>query len=294
VDEPGILLGAFLLHPDLAETRCSSAGRHVVSVDNLRREEFAVDLARRAGELGMTYFRDRDSLTIESKGHQDLVSEADRNVETFVRKAILEAYPEDGIVGEEHAPTKGASGFDWVIDPIDGTANFVNAIAAWTVVIAIVRDGVAQAGVIHEPSQDETFHARRGGGAFVNGRPLRVSRSISLSQGSLGTGFSNRREARNIVRLIDLLIDEGGVFFRNASGALMLAYVAAGRLLGYVEEHMNAWDCLAGLLLVEEAGGRIVKPDPQTVLEQGTVVVAGAPGVFDAVKALTDRAFNPG
>jgi myo-inositol-1(or 4)-monophosphatase len=266
----------------------------VVEDETSRRLSLALAIVRAAGREGWRYFEDLGSLTIESKGHQDMVSEADRNVEIFVRDRIAEAFPDDGVIGEEHAPKPSRSGYTWVIDPIDGTANFVNAIAAWTVVIAIVRDGVAEAGVIHEPSQDETFHARRGGGAFVNGRPLRVSRSISLSQGSLGTGFSNRREARNIVRLIDLLIDEGGVFFRNASGALMLAYVAAGRLLGYVEEHMNAWDCLAGLLLVEEAGGRIVKPDPQTVLEQGTVVVAGAPGVFDAVKTLTDRAFNPG
>lgn len=257
-----------------------------------RRLSLALELARAAGREGLGYFGRLGSLTIESKGHQDMVSEADRNVEVFIRARIVEAFPDDGIVGEEHAPRPSRSGYTWVIDPIDGTANFVNAIAAWTVVIAVVRDGVAEAGVIHEPSQDETFHASRGGGAFLNGRPLKVSQGASLAQGSLGTGFSNRREARNIVRLIDLLLDEGGVFFRNASGALMLAYVAAGRLLGYVEEHMNAWDCLAGLLLVEEAGGRVVTPDPATVLERGTMVVAAAPGVFDAVKRLTDRAFT--
>lgn len=256
------------------------------------RLDVAIELAREAGRVGVGYFKDLGSLTIESKGHQDLVSEADRDVELFVRERIAAAFPDDGIVGEEHAAKPSRSEFTWVIDPIDGTANFVSGIPAWTVVIAIVRNGVAEAGVIHEPSVGETFHARRGGGAFLNGKPLRVSAGTSLAQGSLGTGFSNRRDARNIVKLIDMLLEEGGVFFRNASGALMLAYVAAGRLLGYVEEHMNAWDCLAGLLMVEEAGGRIVKPNPQTVLEQGTVVVAGAPGVFDAVKSLTDRAFR--
>ena len=113
-------------------------------------------------------------------------------------------------------------------------------------------------GVIHEPSTGETFHGRRGGGAFLNGRPIRASAATDLTEGSVGTGFSNRRDPHNVARLIDLILDEGGVFFRNASGALMLAYVASGRLLAYVEEHMNAWDCLAGMLLVEEAGGRIV------------------------------------
>ncbi len=265
-----------------------------MSADNLRREEFAVDLARRAGELGMTYFRNRDSLTIESKGHQDLVSEADRNVETFVRAAILEAYPEDGIVGEEHPPTKGASGFDWVIDPIDGTANFVRGIPAWTVVIAGVRHEICDVAVIHEPCTGETFHARRGGGAFLNGRPMRASSTSSLGEGSVGTGFSNRREARNIVPFIESLIARGGVFYRNASGALMLAYVASGRLLGYVEEHMNAWDCLAGLMLVEEAGGRIVPPDASTVLDEGTIVIAGGSNVFAEIESMAAKAFGAG
>jgi myo-inositol-1(or 4)-monophosphatase len=265
-----------------------------VSHDNQGRETFAVDLARRAGELGMTYFRDRDSLTIESKGHQDLVSEADRNVETFVRGAILEAYPDDGIVGEEHAPSKGASGFDWVIDPIDGTANFVRGIPAWTVVIAGVRHGVCEVGVIHEPATGETFHARRGGGAFLGDRPMRASSASSLGEGSVGTGFSNRREAGNIVPFIADLIERGGVFYRNASGALMLAYVASGRLLGYVEEHMNAWDCLAGMLLVEEAGGQIVRPDAATVLDLGTVVIAGGSNVFPEIDSMALQAFRSG
>lgn len=134
---------------------------------------------------------------------------------------------------------------------------------------------------------------RLGRGAALNGRPIRPSSALRLDQGLLGTGFSNRREMKNIVGLIDELFDEGGVFYRNASGALMLAYVAAGRLLGYVEEHMNAWDCLAGMLLIEEAGGKIVPPDPHTVLERGTVVVASCPGVFERVQALCARSNIP-
>ncbi|MBX3529039.1 MAG: inositol monophosphatase family protein [Rhizobiaceae bacterium] len=264
-----------------------------MAVADNSREQFAVELARRAGELGLRYFRDLESLTIESKGHQDLVSEADRDVETFIRAALRDAYPNDGVVGEEHAPTRGKSGFDWVIDPIDGTANFVRGIPAWTVVIAGTMHGVTELGVIHEPSTGETFHGSRGGGAFLNGRPMRTCGLSSLGEGSVGTGFSNRREARNIVPFIDDLVRQGGVFYRNASGALMLAYVASGRLLAYVEEHMNAWDCLAGLLLVEEAGGKIVAPDPATVLADGTVVIAGCAGVFDRVKEMCDAAFRP-
>lgn len=259
--------------------------------DHEARERFAIDLARRAGDLGLKYFRDLESLTIESKGHQDLVSQADREVELFIRAAIAADYPQDGIIGEEHASVTGSSGYDWVIDPIDGTANFVRGIPAWCVVIACARDGETVVGVIHEPSTGETFHGRLGGGAFVNGRPIRASMATSLEEGSVGTGFSNRAEAENIAVLIKKILAEGGVFFRNASGALMLAYVASGRLLGYVEEHMNAWDCLAGMLLIEEAGGTVIEADRKTVLRNGTRVISGGKGVFSKLQALCAGVF---
>ena len=253
---------------------------------------FTVDLARRAGELGLKFFREIDKLTIESKGHQDLVSNGDREVELFVRAAIAERYPEDGIVGEEHAEVKGSSGYQWVIDPIDGTANFVRGIPAWTVVIACAFHGRAVVGVVHEPCTGETFHARRGGGAFVNDRPIRVSAAKSLTEGSVGIGFSNRAKPEHVFPFLEALIAKGGVFFRNASGALMLAYVAAGRLLGYAEEHMNAWDCLAALLIIEEAGGTIHQPDPETAIAKGTLVLAGCPGVYDTIHEMALNAYR--
>ena len=264
----------------------------ISSEDLDRRTAFAMETARAAGEIGLRYFRDRDKLTIEVKGHQDVVSEADREVEHFIRAEIAKAYPDDAIVGEEHPTTEGRSDFVWVIDPIDGTANFVAGIPAWCVAIAGVQGGVPVVGVIYEPSVGEMFHARTGGGAFLNGDPIQVSASSSLGNGTVGVGSSNRTAPKDASRLIDLLLNQGGMFFRNASGALMLAYVAAGRLIGYGEPHMNAWDCLAGFVLVEEAGGRYVQPDPQTVLTEGTVAIAGAPGVFDAIKSMTDSAFD--
>lgn len=256
------------------------------------RTEFAVDLARRAGDLGLDYFRRLDTLTIESKGPLDLVSEADREVELFIRRELAIAYPEDGIVGEEHAPTKGTTGFDWVIDPIDGTANFVTGIPQWCVIIACAKDGVAVVGVVHEPVANETFHGYRDGGAFMNGRPIHASKATSLSQGSTGVGFNNRTRAANIVLVVAEIIERGGMFFRNASGGLMLSYVAAGRLIGCVEEHMNAWDCLAAMLLIEEAGGKIVRPDAATVLTKGTVVVCGGSSVFDELRDIVAGPFS--
>jgi len=251
---------------------------------------FTVDLARRAGDLALSYFRRLDALVIESKGPQDLVSDADKAVETFIRAEIARRYPEDGMLGEEHGFEPGKSGRAWIIDPIDGTANVVRGIPAWCVVIACRNGAVNEIGVTHEPCNGETFAARRGGGTTVNGRPVRVSSATSLSEGSIAVGFSRRSRPAVALALIEGVVAEGGMFFRNASGALALAYVSAGRLLGYLEQHMNAWDCVAGFLLIEEAGGRIREPDPATLLSDGTEIVAGCPGVFPAIDAISRRA----
>lgn len=268
----------------------SGAGRDFrksMSTPNTDRLNLALDVARRAGEFGLGFFREIEKLSIESKGHQDLVSNADREVELFVRSELSRHFPEDGIVGEEHAPRAGSSGYIWVIDPIDGTANFVRGIPAWTVVIGCVKDGETVAGVVHEPSTGETFYASRGGGAFVNGRAIRVSSAQSLSEGSVGVGFNNRTEARHSAELVAKIIEDGGVFFRNASGALMLAYVAAGRLIGYTEEHMNAWDCLAAMMIVEEAGGLVEPFNRGDPIMNGTVAIAAGRGVFARIRELS-------
>jgi myo-inositol-1(or 4)-monophosphatase len=168
----------------------------------------------------------------------------------------------------------------------------VAGIPAWCVVLACSFEGKTEIGVICEPSCGETFWAERGKGAFVNGKPMTASQSPSLAQGSVGTGYSSRIKAEGIISAITALVSEGGVFFRNASGALMLAYVASGRLIGYIEEHMNSWDCIAGLLMIEEAGGRTMPLDPATVIEHGTGVVAGGPHVFPQLEKLARQSFG--
>lgn len=248
-------------------------------------------IAAEAGALALDYFRRWDRLTIDVKGHQDFVSEADRNVELAVRAALEAAFPDDGIVGEEGAPKPGTSGYTWVIDPIDGTTNFINGIPQWCVILACVHDGRTVIGVVHDPVHDEMHHATRGGGAFCNDRPIRCTPKTSLTEGSLGVGFSGRRRIDGIKRLVAACCDAGTVFWRNGSGGLSLAYVATGRILGYVEEHMNAWDFLAGHLIVSEAGGRVEPVDADVAIaEGGRVVVAGA-GVFDAVAGLAKAAY---
>jgi myo-inositol-1(or 4)-monophosphatase len=221
------------------------------------------------------------------------VSEADKNVEILVRAAIATAFPDDAIVGEEDAPTTGTSGFTWVIDPVDGTTNFIHGIPQWCVAIAIVQNAQTVAGVIHDPVHDECNHAMRGHGAFTNAKPIHTLSGRSLQNGSLGVGFSGRTRATgNVITLIDLITKSGSVFWRNGSGALSLAYVAQGKLLGYVEEHMNAWDCLAGQLMIQEAGGRIEAQNADQMIADGGRVVVSTANIFDEVLALANASYN--
>ena len=260
--------------------------------DTLKREAFATDVCRSAGELGLSYFRDLENLVVDAKGAQDWVSEADKNVELFMREEIAKAWPDDGIYGEEHDDKTGTSGFDWVIDPIDGTTNFVNGIPAWTIVLAGVSKGRTHVGVIHEPNADETFVAVRGNGATMNGKPISVAKEVPFEAGTISIGYSNRIDARSVLPVIAAVLEQGAMFHRNGSGALSLAYVAAGRLLGYVEQHMNAWDCLAGQLLVSEAGGSVEEQDANSMIRDGGRVVVATPDVFETLKRICDEAWD--
>ena len=255
---------------------------------------FARSLVDTAGAEALSYFRSLETLEIEQKGHQDLVSDADRNVEILIREAISATYPGDGIIGEEFDNVASSSGFTWVIDPIDGTANFVHGIPAWTVVLACVHDGETRIGVIGDPIHKEVFSAAAGHGAFVGDKPIRVAQTEGFHDGSIAIGYSNRRDVMPIIRFCEALVAEGGIFIRNASGALSLAYVAAGRVNGYCEEHMNAWDCIAGQLLIREAGGRIEDQDIDEMLAEGGRVVAATPAIFDQMVQMADAAFSDG
>lgn len=256
------------------------------------RDRIAIDIARQGGALAVAFFRQAGDLTIEDKGHQDFVSEADKAVERRIRDLIETAFPDDGIVGEEGDAKPSRTGYTWIIDPIDGTANFIAAIPVWTVVIAVVKEDRTQVGVTLDPVHDELFVAVRGRGATLNGRPLSCPPDARLTRGSVGTGFSGRASRPAAVTLVDMILSKGGIFHRNASGALSLAYVAAGRLIGYVEEHMNAWDCLAGQLLVEEAGGRIERQSADAMIAGGGRVVAGSAGVFDELVGIADAVYR--
>jgi myo-inositol-1(or 4)-monophosphatase len=255
------------------------------------RLDFAKKLTKKAGEKAIVFFESIGDLIVQQKGAQDLVSNADLEVEVFIRKRIAESYPNDGIVGEEHANVEGTSGYTWVIDPIDGTANFLTAIPSWCVVLACVHDDQTKLGVVYEPSHNEMFWGAMGAGAFLNDKPMQVSPSTTLSVGSTGIGMNGRTAADLTVSYIKKLVDRGGIFYRNASGALMLSYVAAGRLIGYAEPHMNAWDCLAGQLLIAEAGGCVENQSANDMLLNGGRVVASGPGVFEEMVKIANEAY---
>jgi myo-inositol-1(or 4)-monophosphatase len=256
------------------------------------RGENALRIAQAGGVLALDYFRRLDSLTVEDKGPQDFVTEADRAVEGHVRTLIAEAFPEDGIVGEEDESVPSKSGYTWVIDPIDGTANFVTAIPTWAVVIAVVHENQTVVGVIHDPIHGETFQAKRGQGAFLNGKALDCSAGTPITRGSVGVGFARRTPHPQTVRVIAEILARGGVFYRAASGALALAYVAAGRLNGYIEGHMNAWDCIAGQLLIEEAGGCVEPQSADDMIAKGGRVVVGNASVFPILTDIANDAYR--
>lgn len=261
--------------------------------DFQERFQIAQEICRLAGQEALRFFSARTELKIDQKGKQDWVSEADVGVETFIRDQLGRTVPKDGIIGEEHAPKSSESGFQWVIDPIDGTTNFINGIPAWTVVLAGVSNGQTKIGAIYDPFADEMFAALRGQGATLNGQLIAAAKGVGFADGSVGVGYSNRVETMNILPVVAELLQRGTMFHRNASGALSLAYVAAGRLLGYVEEHMNAWDCLAGQLLVEEAGGSVEMQNADHMIARGGRVVVGCTNVFEELQSIADAAWPP-
>lgn len=220
-----------------------------------RRYLLAQRVAVDAGAMALEMFRRREQLVVEFKGLQDMVSAADRDVEGHIRRQVRESFPDDGFLGEEGGTDRGDSDFIWVVDPIDGTACFVNGMYSWCISIAVVHRGEPVIGVVYDPNAGELFHARSGGGAYCRDKPIRVHPGTSLKDGVLGVGTSFRVPVESFVPFIDSVLRDGGMFIRNGSGALMITYVAAGRLIGYYEPHMNSWDALAGCVLVREAGG---------------------------------------
>jgi myo-inositol-1(or 4)-monophosphatase len=248
----------------------------------------ALDIARSAGALAREFFAQRERLEVEHKGAQDLVSRSDRSVEELIRNRLAAAFPQDGFFGEETAHAfAGDPNHVWVVDPIDGTHNFLRGIRFYCVSIAYVENGVREIGVVYDPENDELFHAQRGLGAWVerSGGDLRlqVARCDDLAKAFVGVGHNDRQPDPRVLALRHALMDAGVATRNLGAGALQLAYVAAGRLDAFMELSLNAWDAMAGLLLIEEAGGYTAPfPGPRGMTEPAPVL-GSAKGIGEAL-----------
>jgi myo-inositol-1(or 4)-monophosphatase len=251
------------------------------------RFDLAVALVQEAGALALGYFRNRGSLTVQTKGLQDLVSEADLNTELLIRNRLSAAFPQDAFLGEETGITEFAPGQGiWVVDPIDGTQPFISGLASWCVSIAYVQGGDVRLGAVFAPARGELFVGGTGFPATLNGQPVATHPGRSIREGITGTGYSMRVGPDGFLPVFERFLRGGGMFYRDGSGALMLCDVAAGRLLGYVEVHINAWDCLAAIAVIRAAGLQTNDFLANDGLRRGNPVVAANAQVFPELMAL--------
>ncbi|HUR48883.1 MAG TPA: inositol monophosphatase family protein [Acidimicrobiales bacterium] len=239
--------------------------------------EVAIDAARRGGELLMEHRRRGVSGVMTKTSNTDLVSDADRAAEKLIVGLIAESFPDDGIVGEEGASTEGTSGRRWIVDPLDGTTNFVYGFDAFCVSVGVEDESGPFVGCVHDPSRGETFSAVRGGGADLDGERIQPTTASDLAQALVGTGFSYRSDQREWqAAVVSHLLPRVRDIRRVGSAALDLCWVATGRLDAHVERGLAPWDHAAGALIAAEAGASIFRPSPTAVWG---LVMAAAPGI---------------
>jgi myo-inositol-1(or 4)-monophosphatase len=213
-------------------------------------------IAREAGALLMDYFRRH--VTVEYKGEADLVTVADRKSEALIRELIRQHWPSHDILGEEQGFKDTGSDYRWYVDPLDGTTNFAHGYPVFCVSLGLEYKGTRIAGVVYDPTRDELFSAAQNGGAFLNQQPIQVSKVDRLAESLVATGFPSHKRHKNpnIFFYHQLTLRTHGVR-RAGSAALDLCCVACGRYEGFWEFNLNPWDTAAGVLLVEEAGGKV-------------------------------------
>ena len=248
----------------------------------------AIRAARRAGDLMIRHLNKLESLDIAEKGRNDFVTRVDQLAEEAIIGIIRDHYPDHAILAEE----SGAAGeheFQWIIDPLDGTTNYLHGFPVFCVSIAVARDNELQHGVVYDPMRQEIFSASRGQGAQLDGRKIRVSKQRGLQHALIATGFPFRLADRQVDGYLGMLravmLETAGVR-RPGAAALDLCYVAAGRVDGFWELGLRKWDVAAGALIIREAGGRISDfHGTDAYLDSGNVV-AGTPKVYAALSKL--------
>lgn len=233
------------------------------------REYAVLGLVAEASHLALDYFGRSDSLNITMKGAQDWLTAADGAVESFLRERLGRLFPSDGVIGEEGGGDAADS--VWIIDPIDGTANFAHGDRNWCISIGLVLNSQPVIGIIAAPALGEVYRARRGSGASLNGRPIRVSGTSDIGRASLEFGWSKRRPLDSYIEMVQRGFEAGAAVKRPGAGALGLCHVACGRTDAYAELHINSWDVAAGLVIASEAGAHV------NDFFEGDAIAAGNP-----------------
>ncbi|MBC7006630.1 inositol monophosphatase [Photobacterium sp. BZF1] len=250
-----------------------------------KRLDTALEIVREAGDIALAAFRAMTPEKIAFKGPQDFLTATDLEVETLIRRRLSDFFPEDGILGEEAGGD--VQNNTWIIDPIDGTANFARGIPHFCIVLGFVSQNKTRFGIIYDPCHDELYVAQDGKGATLNGKAIKVANTTSFCSANLELGWSQRVPNERYLTSLQGFLELGANVRRSACGALALAYVAVGRTDGYVEHHMNPWDCVAGLLLVSEAGGITNPFTADNNWPQGGAVLASTPQFARTIADIT-------
>lgn len=249
----------------------------------------AVRAARSAGDLILRSTDNIGHLQVDQKGKNDFASEVDRKSEREIINIIRAAYPDHAILAEESGAHKGNE-FVWIIDPLDGTTNFLHGFPQYAVSIALKHKGKLEVGVIYDPLRDELFTAKRGGGAMLNNRRIRVTRQSSMKGALIGTGFPFKTAAHldAYVGMFKAITTDSAGIRRAGSAALDLAYVAAGRLDGFWEIGLMEWDMAAGVLLIKEAGGVVTDFSFNDKYSESGNLIAGNPKMHQLMYQLIE------
>jgi myo-inositol-1(or 4)-monophosphatase len=257
-------------------------------------EQVACDAAKAAGRLLRERFLDDTRLSVETKGLHDFVTVVDRQAEAAVLGHLSEHFPDHAVMAEEGSPDAEAAGYRWIVDPLDGTTNFIHGVPVFAVSIALEDPDGLVAGAIHDPIRDETFHAHRGGGARLNGSPIRCSQPAGPHEALIATGFPFRELSRleRYLSAFEAFVRSTAGIRRAGSASIDLAYTACGRYDGFWEVGLSRWDIAAGVLLVREAGGKVTDVvGGDTQLDSGDIVAAGE-GFHATMLDVTRAAFG--
>ena len=246
----------------------------------------AIKAARRAGQIINRASNDLDLLKVASKSPNDYVTEVDRAAEAAIIETLQEAYPGYGILAEESgvfaAKSERDADFQWIIDPLDGTTNFIHGLPQYAISIALAKEGVVEQAVVFDPNRNELFTATKGAGAFLNERRIRVSRRTKLGEALIGTGFPYRMfdKIDLYLSIFKELAEKTAGQRRPGAASLDLAYVACGRYDGFWEFGLAPWDMAAGSLLISEAGGLVSDLRGEANYPDTGNIIAGTPKVF--------------